>query len=1231
MKRINLLVYITLICCFTLTSTGSKAQTLLAQNFDTSTTFPPTGWQNNLIVQASNNPPTDGGPGAPIIWSLSTVSGSAPLSNYGNDVNNSPAVAYSGIHSAGFNSWNIRSGGIADLVTPAINLTPYPGGTNKLTFYTFRYGGDPMKVYVNTAPNITGGTLLTSFNSSTGGSWTLSTTTIPSTYTGNIYIIFEASSNWDNDQFVDDVIVTHSGCVGTPSASAITNAPLATPLCSGNTYTLNAAEANTISGSTTPGISGYWQQSASASGPWVNAVGGSGANTLNYTTPTLNSSVYYRFADTCTFSHQGAASAAYYVPVNLSTSISAQPQTTNACTGGNASFTIGALGGSLTYQWQVSIDGGVTFNNITNGGVYGGARSATLNLTGVPITMNGYQYQVVVTGSCGPSKTSNPVSVFVGPAPAIVTQPRDSTVCALTPVSFSVGATGIGLSYQWQINTGSGFVTLPNGIGYTGATTSTLTQLIPNTTMNGYQYRVVVSGACSPVTSTFATLHVNGLPTITSQPANAITCNNANALFTVGATGAGLNYQWQVSTGGAFSPVSGGVYSGTNTDSLILTGVTTAMNGYVYRSIITGTCAPKDTTIVDTLHINPLPAVGITAYGNTTICPSDSASFVGLFTPGYTYQWYYNNTAIPGAVRDTFRANPAGGYKIGITNGFGCTSFSATDSVHYLAAPAVAITAGGPLGFCQGSSVTLTGTTNAGVTYAWKLNGNFISNANNPADTAMVSGSYVLYENNGTCGTLSAPLVVTASPIPQAAITNTGSATFCSGQTVTLNANTGTGYTYQWSLDGTAQPNGSTRTFTAGIAGNYTVQVFSGPGCSATSSIYPVFTIPSPAAVATPSNSTFICPGAATMLNANALANTTYQWNLNSTAISGATYAAYSATTGGSYTVSVTSGNGCSATSSPVVVTALAAPAANITSNHADTLCSPDSLTLVTAQAPGLSYQWYNNSTILADTLNTLVVHNTGNYSVKVSNPGCSATSSSVYVASGITPTGNITYAAPGTICGSTPTLLTAPGGTNYRYQWYEAGTPISGAFSQFYGATAPGVYAVVVTTPLGCTLTTTSATITTGTIPNPIISQVVSQLCAPGFATWQWNFNNQPIAGETNSCTNINLPGGYSVTVTNTAGCAATSSIYDVLNNSVASVNLKDNIRLYPNPASSVIYIDAPVQVNVTVAGIDGKLLMHAEKTKAINIEGLANGMYMISVYDQDNHLLRTDKVVKN
>ena|GEM_PF-2392337 len=67
-------------------------------------------------------------------------------------------------------------------------------------------------------------------------------------------------------------------------------------------------------------------------------------------------------------------------------------------TGGNAIFTVTATNAD-TYQWQLSIDGGTVFNNISNGVEYAGTQSTTLTVKTAGANKNGYRYRVLASKS----------------------------------------------------------------------------------------------------------------------------------------------------------------------------------------------------------------------------------------------------------------------------------------------------------------------------------------------------------------------------------------------------------------------------------------------------------------------------------------------------------------------------------------------------------------------------------------------------------------------------------------------------------------------------------------------------------------------------------------------------------------------------------------------------------------------------------------------------------------
>lgn len=95
-------------------------------------------------------------------------------------------------------------------------------------------------------------------------------------------------------------------------------------------------------------------------------------------------------------------------------------------------------------------------------------------------------------------------------------------------------------------------------------------------------------------------------PTITSQPSNSIITEGGNASFSVTATGTRLTYQWKVSTdsGYHYSNLSNaGVYSGTTTATMSITGATGSNNGDKYICVVTGNKSPVATSNAGNLKV----------------------------------------------------------------------------------------------------------------------------------------------------------------------------------------------------------------------------------------------------------------------------------------------------------------------------------------------------------------------------------------------------------------------------------------------------------------------------------------------------------------------------------------------------------------------------------------------------------------------------------------------------
>jgi hypothetical protein len=283
-------------------------------------------------------------------------------------------------------------------------------------------------------------------------------------------------------------------------------------------------------------------------------------------------------------------SAVATLTVSSSITITGNPSNATICEGTNTSFTAAASGTGLTYQWEVSTDGGGSWNNVANGGVYSGATTATLTITGALPSMNGYRYRAVASNPpCTPGITTAAI-LTVNTFPVVTAHPQDATICEGAGNTFSVSATtGVGvLSYQWQVSTDGGGTY--NNIS--GATSSSLALTLLTAGANNYRYRVVVTAGCGSVTSNAAVLTVNTYPVIALSAVPAVVCVSDPALELSGSP-AGGSFSGTGVSGNTFTPSVAGVGPVTVTYTATNAGCVSA----VPRVILVNECPERHLTL----------------------------------------------------------------------------------------------------------------------------------------------------------------------------------------------------------------------------------------------------------------------------------------------------------------------------------------------------------------------------------------------------------------------------------------------------------------------------------------------------------------------------------------------------------------------------------------------------------------------------------------------------------
>jgi hypothetical protein len=178
---------------------------------------------------------------------------------------------------------------------------------------------------------------------------------------------------------------------------------------------------------------------------------------------------------------------------------------------------------------------------------------------------------------------------------------------------------------------------------YGGSTTSTLTITSPTAGMNGYQYRCVVSGTCSPdAESSAATLTVNPIPVPVISGPNSV-CITSSTTYT---TEAGkTDYDWEFSAGGSLS--AGGDGSNSITITWNSTGAQTVSVSYTSLGCPAATPTVYDVTVIDkpsptNVQITPNLTKGETV---TTSYDYDKGACFDEVPASTEIRWYRNSVA----------------------------------------------------------------------------------------------------------------------------------------------------------------------------------------------------------------------------------------------------------------------------------------------------------------------------------------------------------------------------------------------------------------------------------------------------------------------------------------------------------------------------------------------------------------------------------------------------------
>nr|MCU0348321.1 hypothetical protein [Saprospiraceae bacterium] len=954
-----------------------------------------------------------------------------------------------------------------------------------------------------------------------------------------ICIVNQNTEGSGNDFAIDDITFgpvcadTDEMTVTVVDVDAMADPSAVLPCNFGNGINLSG-----LGSSTGAGVSYLWET------PDGNIV--SGANTLS---PVVSAAGNYLLTVTLTVGNTICTETAL-VEVTPDTDIPvaeiAQPNAIS-CTEPDAILdgTISSIGSNFTYLWTASNGG--TISGPNNNPIAAGTTPGNYTLL-VTNTLNGCTAEATTT-----------VTANFG-FPSANAQASGSLNCNNTLVTLNGNNSTPGnLEYFWSTNNGS-ITSSPDLPTVTVDEPGTYVLTVTNPT-NGCSdtEQITVSANTTPPTAIIAT-------------PGSINCTATNLnLNASGSTGTGnLSFNWTTSGGNI---VSGGQTASPNVNapgSYTVT-VTQSSNG----------CSA--TATVQVAGDNSLPTISI-APPNPLTCATNQIGLSATTTgSGLTYAWTTaSGTIVAGANSLTPTVGATGTYTLTVTQPNGCTAVSSVQVTNNLTPPA-AEAGTAPLLNCQSATANLNGNGSAsgnGISYQWTTaNGTISTGATTLSPTVTSAGTYyltVLDAGNG-CSAMDSVVVQQNSSLPTVSIAPVASLN-CNAETININAassSSGSGFTFSWATVGGSFAVGqNTLTPTVNGPGIYTLTITNTASqCSSTASVTVTSNFNTPvAAAAQPTLLT--CDLTSQMLDATASTfGTNSQINWTATQggniLAGATTLTPQINEPGLYTLIINDlDSGCADTTQVTVAENVALPTA--LAGPTDVLtCTVASVSLNgsgSSAGTGFQYLWTTTDGNIFSGANSLTptVDAPGTYLLTVENTanGCSATSSVTITQNGNFPSVNAGTSQPLT-CTLTQTYLNANAdqGSQFSYLWTSAdGAILQGETTLSPLVGAPGTYVLTVTNAQNGCSATSSVTLGENVVPpladagNPgTLSCTQSELSlngsgsAPnGSVSLIWTtFNGNIVTGQTTTSPQINAPGTYQLTVTNTAnGCTATDQV---------------------------------------------------------------------------------------
>lgn len=703
--------------------------------------------------------------------------------------------------------------------------------------------------------------------------------------------------------------------------------------------------------------------------------------------------------------------------------------------------------------------------------------------------------------------TEETITIADNPSSPSVSISGSTSICENTYTILTANVTGThgNVSYLWSTNQTTPVVITDN---LSSSTTFAVT--------------VTDDNRCTATNS--VQVMIGNTPEVELHAVHTPICLGDNTILRANVLNAGASYELEWS---ATPLANSGLLSSTG-DRITVT--PTAAGSYTYSvRLTTNSCNDSEPYVVsddETIVVNPLPTPGITNNSGTTTITCNTTEISLTATGGSSYAWSNGTNAA------TIQIANVGTYTVTVTDANSCSATTQIDIDNDLVLPNVSIyDLLSSVLTCNTTSITLnSNTTTPGATLDWTM------------QTVSEPGTYVVTATgpNGCQNTAQITItqdvsLPTVSILPPATTTLT-----CATPEIELHA------------QGTGVLSWTTQTVTA--EGDYMVTATASNGCESTAQIHIGVDNNIPTVEITPSSSVLTCYTRSVSLVASGAFS--YAWT------GGSDGNTLNVTSPGTYTVTGTAANGCTATAEYYVSANTTPPTVSINAPTTELTCATPSISL-TPSGNGI-YSWLQQS-----------VTTPGVYSVTATGTNGCTNTASITITQNIVPP-SVSISAPTTLltCDNPEITLTASGeGLSWSTQ----------------NVTTMGVYSVTATAANGCVSTdeivinedfstpfvsivnNTGTTVLTCAVPS--ISVSVDDNSDAGSYVWSGGAN---ATGTGNAFTN---PGTYYLTATGPNGCESVESI------TISQNIIPPTVSIVNNTGTTVLTCDLE-EISVTAVG---------------------------------------------